>query len=526
MSNVLVIDVGTQSMRGIIFDDKGNILAKEQVTYLPYICKENGFMEQKADMYWQVLCQITNALSQKNHDLVANLLAMSIDTFRDTAVLLDKDLNVLRNCILWSDQRVSDTSEKLPFKQRFLFRLVGMDRTIRAIRQKTKTRWIQQNEPATWQKTYKVAHLSGFLNYKLTGNLVDSYASAIGHLPFDNKHKRWLRKNDLLYPVFGLSSEMMIPLCSPGDVVGTITDKSNILTGLPAGLTVYACGSDKSCETFGVGCVYPNIASVDFGTSSTVQFATKKYFEPERFLPAYASVLKNYYNPEVQIFRGYWMISWFRNNFAKHLEKRSLAEGKSVEELMNEEIESIPAGSDGLVLQPFWQAGLTTPEAKGAIIGFSDFHTRAHVYRAIIEGIDFALREGLERMERRGHQSIDYIAVSGGGSQSDLVCQIAADVFNKPVKRVQTYETSGLGAAMVTFMACGLYADEYEAVAAMVHYTKTFTPNERNVKIYDEIYSNVYLKLYDKLQSFYLELDKEKYKLERESIKEKLERDD
>lgn len=107
-------------------------------------------------------------------------------------------------------------------------------------------------------------------------------------------------------------------------------------------------------------------------------------------MPSYPAVLKDYYNPEVQIFRGYWMISWFKKNFAQHLEKRAAEEGKSVEEMMNEEIASIPAGSDGLVLQPFWQAGLTTPEAKGAIIGFTDFHTRAHVYRAIIEGIDFA----------------------------------------------------------------------------------------------------------------------------------------
>lgn len=161
------------------------------------------------------------------------------------------------------------------------------------------------------------------------------------------------------------------------------------------------------------------------------------------------------------------------------------------------------------MLQPFWQAGLTTPEAKGAIIGFSDFHKRAHVYRAIIEGIDFALREGLERMEKRGKQPIDFIAVAGGGSQSNLICQIAADVFNKPVKRVQTYETSGLGAAMVTFMACGVFADENEAVKAMVHYTDVFFPNPKNVRIYDNIYKNIYLKLYNKLQSFYLELYKE-----------------
>lgn len=379
MSNVLIIDVGTQSMRGIIFDEKGNLLIKEQVKYEPYISNKNGYMEQRADMYWETLCSITRVIANKRPDLMNNLLGMSVDTFRDTAVLLDEKNNVLRDCILWSDQRSADTSQKLPLLNRFLFKLVGMDRTIRAIRERIKTRWVQQNETELWQKVKKVAHISAYLNYKLTGNLIDSYASSIGHLPFNYKRKRWLKEKDLLFPIYDLPSSMMVPLCNPGDIMGYITEETSRLSALPVGLKVYASGSDKSCETLGVGCVDRNVASVSFGTSSTVQFSTKKYFEPEPFMPSYASVLKDYYNPEVQIFRGYWMISWFKQNFACHLEKQAESEGRSVEEIMNEEMAAIPAGCDGLVLQPFWQAGLTTPEAKGAIIGFSDYHTRARL---------------------------------------------------------------------------------------------------------------------------------------------------
>ena len=291
--------------------------------------------------------------------------------------------------------------------------------------------------------------------------------------------------------------------------MGEISEQVSAVSGLPVGLKVYASGSDKNCETLGVGCVDDNVASVSFGTASTVQFSTKKFFEPEPFLPSYPSVLKDYYNPEVQIFRGYWMISWFKKNFAQHLEEKAQQQNKSVEEVMNDEIEAIPAGCDGLVLQPFWQGGVTNPEAKGAIIGFSDFHTRAHMYRAIIEGIDFALREGLERLERRGHKHIDFIAVSGGGSQSDIICQIAANVFNRPVKRVQTYETSGLGAAIVTFMACGVYDDVHTALDNMVRYTDTFMPQKEDAETYDYIYKRVYLKLYKKLQKFYKVMQKE-----------------
>ncbi len=508
--NVLVIDVGTQSMRGIIFDEKGNLLAKHQIKYKPYISKESGYMEQSAEMYWEVLCEITNVLASKNPELLNDTIAMSVDTFRDTAVLLDKDCNVVRNCILWSDMRTADTSRKLPFKQRFLFGLVGMSRPIKAIRGRVLTNWIQDNEPEIWDKVEKVTLISGYLNYKLTGNLVDSYASTICHLPFYNKGKRWLKRSELLFPVFNMPLDKMIDLCNPGDVMGTVTEQVSKQSGLPQGLKIIASGSDKSCETLGGGCLAKNVASVSFGTSSTVQFSTKKYFEPEPFMPSYPSVVKGYYNPEVQIFRGYWMISWFKKHFAEHLEKRAEETGKSVEELMNEEIESIPAGSDGLVLQPFWQAGLTHPEAKGSIIGFNDWHTRAHVYKAIIEGIDYALREGLERMERRGRQKIDFVTVSGGGAQSDVICQIAADIFNKPVKRVQTHETCALGCAISTFTACGVYGTVDEAVNNMVRFVDTFMPNPENVKIYDDIYKNVYMKLYKKLQKLYLHMDKHK----------------
>ena len=507
MSNVLVIDVGSQSMRGIVFDEKGNLLVKEQVKYLPYLSKQSGYMEQRPEMYWDTLCQITNALCKKSPDIMNNLLGMSIDTFRDTAVLLDKDLKPARNCILWSDMRRADTSKKLPLKQRFLFRLVNMHRTIEATRQRVLTNWIQDNEPETWAKVRKVTLISGYLNFQLTGNLTDSYASTIAHLPFDYKRRKWLTKNALLYPVYNLPLDKMIPLCSPGDVMGQISQEVSRLSGLPVGLKVYAAGSDKSCETLGSGCLNRNVASISFGTASTINFSTQKYFEPEPFMPSYPSVAKGYYNPELQIFRGYWMITWFKNNFAQHLSKRAEETGRSVEELMNEEMEAIPAGSDGLILQPFWQAGLTTPEARGSIVGFTDWHTRAHVYKAIIEGIDYALREGLERMSRRGHHKIEYLTVSGGGAQSDLICQIAADVFNKPVKRVQTYETAALGAAISTFCACGVYNNVEDAARNMIRFVDTFTPNADNAKVYDDVYKHGYMKLYKKLQKIYRHMD-------------------
>ncbi|MEG2014928.1 MAG: FGGY family carbohydrate kinase, partial [Clostridia bacterium] len=187
MSNIYVVDIGTQSMRGIIFNDKGELLYKEQVKYRPYLSKANGYVEQDPRMYWEVLCQITQAIKAKEPKLLAEVVAMSVDTFRDTAVFLDKDMNVLRNSILWSDQRMAKCSNPLPFVNRTLFRLVGMSNTVSAIRRKVKTTWVRENEPEIWAKTYKLPHISGYINYLLTGRLVESVGNLIGHLPINSK---------------------------------------------------------------------------------------------------------------------------------------------------------------------------------------------------------------------------------------------------------------------------------------------------------------------------------------------------
>ena len=147
---------------------------------------------------------------------------------------------------------------------------------------------------------------------------------------------------------------------------------------------------------------------------------------------------------EVQIYRGYWMLSWFSKNFCSELIDEAKIQEMAVEELLNKELSKIPPGSDGLVLQPYWGPGLRRPLAKGGIIGFSDVHTRAHLYRAIIEGIAYALKEGLEGIEKSQKHKVKELRISGGGSQSDAICQITADVFNLPVSRVQTFETTSL----------------------------------------------------------------------------------
>jgi sugar (pentulose or hexulose) kinase len=159
----------------------------------------------------------------------------------------------------------------------------------------------------------------------------------------------------------------------------------------------------------------------------------------------------------------------------------------------------------GLVLQPYWSPGLKLPgpEAKGAIIGFGDVHTRASLYRSILEGIGYALREGKERIEKRTKIPITTLRVSGGGSQSRGAMQLTADIFGLPTAKSHIYENSGLGAAIDVAVGLGLHNNFETAIKAMTHTGEVFEPNMKNYSIYNELYRDVYKKMYKRLKPFY-----------------------
>jgi sugar (pentulose or hexulose) kinase len=162
----------------------------------------------------------------------------------------------------------------------------------------------------------------------------------------------------------------------------------------------------------------------------------------------------------------------------------------------------------GLMLQPYWSPGIRIPgpEAKGAMIGFGDVHTRAHMYRAILEGLAYALREGKERIEKRSGVAVTELRIAGGGSQSDAAMQLTADIFGLSAARAHVYETSGLGAAIAIAAGLGLHKDFDSATRAMTRPGRIFQPIAANQKIYDQLYQRVYLKMYKQLQPMYQQI--------------------
>jgi|AGTN01.2.fsa_nt_gi Sugar (pentulose and hexulose) kinases len=502
METVLTFDCGTQSVRAMIFDDKGEPLAKVKVCYEPYFPNSEGRAEQRAELYYEKLCEASKKLKEEVPELFGSVRGVAVTTMRDVAICLDKDGKPLGPAILYLDRRKASNKNKLPFTSRLVLKLTGMLDVAETNRADCRGNWLAEFEPELWKKTDKFVQLSTYLNFRMTGEMKDGIASTIGHIPINYKGRDWLPENNFRYPLFMVEKEKLYPLVEPSEAIGKITKECADDSGIKEGLPLFASGSDKGCETLGAGAYAQNVASISLGTSATVQITTKKYVEPLTFLPAYPAVAKNRFNPEIMVNRGYWTLTWFVNEFCK-------AEGKPCAERdLDVEMIKLPPGSEGLLVLPYWGAGLKHPEGKGAMFGFDERHSLIHIYRAIIEGVNFALIEGLEGLEKKAKVKIDTLTISGGGARSDEVCKLTADMFGRPVVRAQTYETSGLGAAICAFVGLGTFKDIDAATKAMVRVSSRFEPDAEAHKKYRGIYEKVFKGAYETVRPVFLRMKK------------------
>lgn len=505
VSTILTIDNGTQSVRALLFDTRGELLAKTQVKIDPYFSAQPGWAEQHASVYWDAVCQACRALWDEPNVDKASIKGMAVTTQRQTMFNIDKDGEPLRPGTVWMDQRTATQVPKPPLHWQAAFKLAGVTDIVDNLLSQAESNWFVQHQPEIWNKTKKFIMLSGWLNYQFTGEFVDSVAAQVGYIPFDYKKLDWLGRFDWRWKTLQIKKSQMPTIKAPGEQLGTVTADAASATGIPAGLPVIAAASDKACEILGGGGRSPDVGCVSFGTQATFGTATDKYLEVAKRLPPFPGAIPGTYHTELQIYRGFWMVSWFKEEFGSKERKRAKELGMPTEALFDEMIAEVPAGSMGLMLQPYWTPGIRQPgpEAKGAIIGWGDVHKRPHMYRAILEGIVYELRSMKERTEKRTKTPIRELRVSGGGSQSVTAMQITADIFGLPVSRPHVFETSGLGAAIDAAVGLGLHPDFDTAIASMTRTRDTFEPNPDTARFYDELYQRVYTPMYKRLKPLY-----------------------
>jgi sugar (pentulose or hexulose) kinase len=507
--NLLAIDNGTQSVRALLFDPSGNLLYKQQIHIEPYYSTAPGLAEQDPEVFWGAVCSACQGLWAQGADK-SSIAAVSVTTQRSTVLNVDENGSPLRPAIVWLDQRRTEGLKPVGGLWGAAFKIAGASDTVAYLQAEAEANWISTQQPEIWEATHKYLFLSGFLTHRLTGQFVDSVACQVGYVPFDYKNQAWCKKWDWKWQAVPIDPTLLPDLVPAGSPLGEITNKAAAATGLPEGLPVIAAGADKATEVLGAGCREPHLGCLSYGSAATLNTTHEKYIEIIPLIPPYPSAIPGAYNLEIQIYRGYWMVSWFKEEFGLREQKLADKQGIQAEDLFDELVHSVPPGSDGLVLQPYWSPGLRFPgpEARGAMIGFSDVHTRAHIYRAILEGLAYALREASEKSNKRSGVPITELRVAGGGSQSDAAMQLTADIFGLPVSRPHLYEASGLGAAIDAAVGVGIHRDFNSAVGAMTRLGETFMPNPQTHARYNELYNGVYKNMYKQLRPLYKAMHK------------------
>ncbi len=491
----LAVDIGTQSMRVSLVNKDGSFLDMIKKTYdIPYLTPVKDAVEQTPTFYYDTFCEISRILITRNQNRVKDIVGLTTCCFRDSAVVLDENMNPLRNIILWLDQRKAKYDGEFGLFS-LVFRLAGMMDTAEMQFEMTPWNRLRKEEPEVWAKTKHYVMLPAYMNYLMTGNLIDSVSGQTGHMPVDYKNRKWLGKYGINTQIVRVPLEMVCPIVATGDFIGEINEMTHEKSLIPRGLPVYAGASDKACETLGLSVNENGKAAVSLGTAVTIDLAVDHYFSPYPFLPSYPSCDETIYNPELQIYRGFWMLRKFIEKFDLKEKELSKTTGLSVEELLNKRLDEVPIGSKGILVQPYWQPGIEEPHGYGAILGFHDESDNIVLYRAIIEGLFFSLRKGLLNLEKRSKTKVKELYVSGGGSQSKEICQILSDLFGLPVIRSVTTECSSLGAGMIVFRSAGIYATYAEAINNMYHEQDRFVPNMKNHAVYDELYRNSYAHL-------------------------------
>ena len=504
----LAIDVGTQSVRAILFDPAGNLVAMGRVPIEPYVSPEPGWAEQDPEVWWTAIGEACRRLWADPRAQPASVAGVGLTTQRTTIVVADENGVPLRPAIVWLDQRRTEGLPPIGGAWGLAFRATGVRETVARFQADAEANWIATHEPEVWQRVRRYGLLSSWLTARIVGDWVDSTASQVGYVPFDFKRSRWAGRLDWKWRVAPIRREWLARLVPPGGRLGQVTPEAAAHLGVAPGLPLIAAAGDKQCEALGAGAVTPEVAALSFGTTATIGTTHRRYLEAIPLVPPYPAAIAGAWFVEIPVLRGFWMVEWFKREFGATEVARAVELDIPPEALFENLLEASQPGSMGLVLQPYWMPGIRYPgpEAKGAILGFGDVHGRAHVYRAILEGLAYALREGAERTVRKSRVPITELRISGGGSQSRAAVQLFADVFGVPASRPHTHEAAGLGAAIDVMIGLGIHPDAQAAVAAMVRIADRFEPDPGASRIYEDLYQSVYLAMYERLRPLYREI--------------------
>ncbi|WP_448536371.1 FGGY-family carbohydrate kinase [Pseudothermotoga sp.] len=496
---LLGTDIGTQGTKTVLVDEKGIVLAEASREY-DVITPKPNWAEQWPDVWVKAVFETVKEVVEKANVPRKQIAGIAISgLYGGSGVPVDKNMQPLRPCLIWMDRRAVKETEwvkkNVPKEQ--IFSITG--NYVDSYFGFTKIMWIRNNEPEIWKKIYKFVTPKDYVIYKMTNQLVIDYSSA-GNLGgvFDIRKLTWSKE---MCDVLGIPIEYLPErIVKSSDVVGKICKEASELCGLLEGTPVVAGGIDAPVAQLSAGALQEGEHVAMVGTSTcwgTVHDGSKLAFG----LVSYPYVV--YDTERIYTFGGSAttgaLARWFKEQFAESETVVGERMGISAYQLLDQEVKGIPAGSDGIIVLPYFmgeRSPIWDPSARGVIFGTTLYHKRAHIYKAFMEAGAYALRHNIEAGLNAGLKLNDECWIVGGVARSSVWVQIFADVTGFKMRQVASLVEAPFGDAFLAGLGTGVI-DKPERIKEWVKYREPVEPRSENKKVYDKYYE-IYLQLYER----------------------------
>ena len=504
MSYLIGIDSGTSGTKTILFKETGEIVASETVEY-PLYQERNGWGEQEPEDWWNAARDSIRAVLTRGGADAAQVKGVGISGQMHGLVMLDRGGDVLRRAILWLDQRTAQECAEMTRK-------VGAERLIEITANPaltgftaSKILWVRNHQPEIYEKCARILLPKDYLRYKLTGEFATEVSDASGMQLLDVPARRWsgevLEKLEIDPALLGTVYE------SP-EVTGVIHSQAAEATGLKVGTPVVGGAGDNAAAAVGTGVVRDGLAFTTIGSSGVVfAHSSAIRIDPKGRVHTFCCAVPGAWHVMGVHQAAGLSLKWLRDTVCTAETEAAARRGVDPYAVMGEEAERIAAGSDRLFYLPYLNGERTPhldPNARGVFFGLSGIHTRAHLIRAVMEGVSYSLRDSIQILREMNIETSE-MAATGGGGRSRLWRQMLADNYRCPVKTVESKEGPALGVAILAGVGAGLFASVEEGCAALVQSGPAQEPIAANASVYDRAYP-LYRELYGELKGSFAKL--------------------
>ncbi len=493
MRYVIGIDIGTSGTKTVLFDELGAVVSSSTVEY-PMYQPQNGYAEQDpADWYNASVATVKNVIENsgiKSEDIVGIGLSGQMHGL----VMLDENGEVIRNSIIWCDQRTEKEVAEMNEK-------VGREKLIEITANPAltgwtaaKILWVKNNEPENYAKCKHILLPKDYIRYKLTGVFATEVSDASGMQLLDVPNRCWSQE---LCEALGIDISMLAKVYESCEVTGFVTAEISEITGLSEGTPVVGGAGDNAAAAVGTGVVCDGKAFTTIGTSGVVFAHTSKIsVDPKGRVHTCCAAVPGCWHIMGVVQSAGLSLKWFRDNFCQAEKDTAALMGVDPYYLMDKEAETVPIGANRLLYLPYLMGERTPhldPNARGMFFGLSAIHTKKDMLRAVMEGVTYALRDSVEICREMGINVADMMACGGGGT-SALWRQMLADQYGCSVKTASSKEGPALGVAILALVGAGVYSSVPEACEKIVKTDKVQEPISENVEVYEKYFS-----LYDEI---------------------------